>query len=67
MSRLFCIAFAFAAFAVLAAAQPLDPEGDEHGAQRRVGRREGDRDGKQGPRDGLAAISDLYDLFHLPG
>jgi hypothetical protein len=40
---------------VLTAAQPLDPEGDEHGAQRRVRRQEDGRDGKQRPRDGLRA------------
>jgi hypothetical protein len=40
---------------VRGAAQLPDPEGDQHGAQQRVRRQEDERDGKQGPRDGLRA------------
>jgi hypothetical protein len=40
---------------VLADAQSLNPEGDEHGGQRCVRRQEDGRDGKQGARAALRA------------
>ncbi len=50
---------------MLAAAQALDPEGDQHSAERGVGGQEDDGDREQGPGHGLGA-QDLHARADLP-
>lgn len=51
---------------VPAAVQPLHPQRDEHGAERRIGAQEDDGDGKQCPCDGLVA-QDAHALDEVAG